>query len=289
MFQAEQLSESNQAREIAEALQSWHAAVGGWQGIAWHVGDLWWNQGYHSPNEFWIWRDQAGELSAFVTMSGENTVLMQVKPALRGAVGLEDQVLAWAKEQRPSASYTFHAFDSDQATLAWLAERGFQLGEWGIIYFRRSLDAPIEPANLPEGFVLRQVNDHDVDERSAAHCSAFVPSGLSPHYYRRLRSRPGYDPELDLIAVAPNGQIASFCNLWYDVQNRVGYFEPVGTRPEFRRLGLSQNVLREGFRRLQARGARECLVPTSLSNLPAQGLYRSLGFTEDDVKRSYIG
>jgi GNAT superfamily N-acetyltransferase len=71
---------------------------------------------------------------------------------------------------------------------------------------------------------------------------------------------PGYDQELDLVIVAPDGTLAAGCLCWLDARNQVGLFEPVGTRPAYRRRGLASALMAEGLRRLAARGATAALV-----------------------------
>ncbi len=61
-------------------------------------------------------------------------------------------------------------------------------------------------------------------------------------------------------AVAPNGEYAAFCTIWFDDVTRSAYFEPVGTAPQHQRRGLGKAVMCEGLRRLKRMGATLALV-----------------------------
>ena len=49
-----------------------------------------------------------------------------------------------------------------------------------------------------------------------------------------------------IVAVAPSGEFAAFCTVWFDDVTRTGAFEPVGTAPAHRRRGLGKAVMCEG-------------------------------------------
>src|SRR5258706_14539858 len=71
---------------------------------------------------------------------------------------------------------------------------------------------------------------------------------------------PQYDPQLDLMVMAPDGTPAAGCICWVDPVNRVGLFERVGTRPQFRRQGLATALMLGGLQRLGDRGMQAALV-----------------------------
>ena len=97
-----------------------------------------------------------------------------------------------------------------------------------------------------------------------------------------------YDPELDVVAVATDGQIGSFCIVWPDPLNKVGLFEPVGTHPDHKRRGLGKAAMSEALRRLRDLGMTGACVCTSAENTPAIKLYEAVGFRTVDILLTYI-
>jgi ribosomal protein S18 acetylase RimI-like enzyme len=152
---------------------------------------------------------------------------------------------------------------------------------------RRPLDT-IPAAPLPEGFEVRPLaGEWEYEERVSVHREAFHPSRVTVDAYRRLRQAPGYDPDLDLVCVTPEGTFASYCIAWYDSSTRIGEFEPVGARAAYRRMGLTRAVMSDGMHRLRERGATTAIVSCVQSNEASCGLYGSLGFLEAERWVSY--
>lgn len=139
----------------------------------------------------------------------------------------------------------------------------------------------VPETDLPEGYSLMSMADrNDLEARGRAFGLGFDhpnPVHWAPaHVYEELQKAPDYRKDLDLYAVAPDGEIASFCIIWYDSVNRVGALEPVGTVPEHRGMGLAREVIYEAFRRVSALGAEKVVVGGGSE------FYRSIGFKESN-------
>jgi mycothiol synthase len=95
-----------------------------------------------------------------------------------------------------------------------------------------------------------------------------------------------YRRDLDLVAIAPDGAIASFCTIWFDDVTRSAYFEPVATIPAHQRRGLGKAVMNEGLRRLQRMGATMALVGGYSPE--ANGLYRSVMGPDHELNEPWV-
>jgi predicted N-acetyltransferase YhbS len=180
---------------------------------------------------------------------------------------------------KDKGTLTIHIYEHD-APLTQLAERrGYQkIAEW------REDDSEyvigqLPALNLPRGFVLKSMADErnvelrrEVFGRSFNHTDpAEWPSAFA---YEELQRAPDYREDLDLYIVAPDGQYVSCCIVWYDAHNRLGILEPVGTIPDYRRLGLAREVVMEGIRRAAALGATKVSVGSGQEFYEAVGFYK---------------
>jgi mycothiol synthase len=86
--------------------------------------------------------------------------------------------------------------------------------------------------------------------------------------------------------VAPTGELAAFCTVWFDDVTRTAVFEPVGTHPDHQKRGLGKAVMAEGLRRAERMGAT--LATVSSYGKAAHALYESMGFTEFDLLEPWI-
>lgn len=194
----------------------------------------------------------------------------------------EEQLVRLARSQNKTRIFRMWVSEKDEISCAYFLKAGFHRSKDNVVYMTRPLEAPIPLPGLPEGWSVRSVlGECEAIARAAAQYGAYESDAPFEKYLQRylnfMRS-PVYEPERDIVAALPDGQIGSFCMVWTDPVNRAGLFEPVGTHPAFRGKGLAKAVMLEGLRRLQERGMLQASLCTNEDNLPAVKLYESLGF-----------
>ena len=237
----------------------------------WHVGDVTWGLFQHEGREDeWtirVWRD-GDRTVAWSWLKGDRGLLeFDVR---RDRLDLLDEIL-----DEPRAEIAV-CFDDDGNTRAALERRGFVRPVWSIHLNTRDLVEPPAEAPLPGGFRLRTVEPVDLAERVAIHRDVWAPSRVTESSYANVMAGWPYRASLDCVVEASDGRFAAYVLAWPDDENRVGLFEPVGTREEFRRQGLGAAVCTFALRRLHEEGLRQAVVGCSTD--PACGLYESIGF-----------
>ena len=195
-----------------------------------------------------------------------------------------DAVLDWFEaEAEGDGPLSVASLEGEPETRAPLEARGYRVDEEEGWLHHMVADLEREPAApvLPAGYELASVTPELLPSRVEAHRSAFHPSRVSVESYRAVASAPPYRAELDVVAVAPDGTVASYALAWLDAANRLGELEPVGTHEAHRRRGLARAVCTEALRRLREAAADTCLV-YSVDGSDATALYESVGFRTID-------
>ena len=289
--------------KMCDLLQKGRKAANGTYYV--HVGDLnWWlfypAWAFDLGQDIWVWDDptNAERLLGWALISSSwSTFDVYIDPFLRGTP-LGEKMYLWAEErlievvQSKGRGWVSQLSEKTKIRTMWIAQddlvlderlnlRGFRrVDEY--VCMTRSLMQPLIAPVVPQGYVVRHVAGHaEASARAAAQYGAFGSIAEFDHYlkiYQCLMCSPVYTPQLDVVVVAPDGRIGAFCIVWTDSVNQVGYFEPVGTHPDFQRMGLGKAVMLEGLRRLQERGMTSASVCTPQDNLPAIRLYEAAGF-----------
>ena len=275
----------------------------------WHVGhfDYWrwhWlgNVVERSPDELSFWETRDGRIGAILNQGDPGVCHLHVHPEFLSQE-LLDEMISVAEAECSAVS-----IDDRRAVWVWTMEeedllhgvlerRGYaeqQEGGHSIEYHgRRPLDRAVLRVPVPAGFLIRSMGDFDeLSRRSLASWRAFHPNesedgcDKTGAWYRKVQRAPLYRRDLDVVAVAPNGDIASFAVCYFDDVSRTGVFVLDGTAQPYRRMGLGRAVMTEALRRLKRLGAVTAYV--SWYEAPAGALYESVGFLDQQRGRVWV-
>lgn len=109
---------------------------------------------------------------------------------------------------------------------------------------------------------------------------AFGGEAMTAQWRERTIGTPLYQPDLDLVAVAPDGTLAGFCVGWHEPARGLAQLEPVGVHPRYQRRGLSRALLTEMLYRFKGRGASVAIVETEFERTAARAAYDAVGFKQ---------
>jgi len=253
--------------------------------LSWHVArwDYWiW---FANPDiektkleeNVFIWETENGQIAAVLNPEGHGHAFLQVHPDFR-TTELDEEMIATAEKRLTTTGKDgcpklwFWIDSKDKSHQEVLTRRGFRRvdgAEEQEYKHRRSLDEPLPDAPAIPGYTIRSQGDGlELLERCYASGLGFHNDDIQfarnnrdqPDWYHHIQSAPLYRRDLDIVAVASDGSIASFCTIWFDDVTRTAYFEPVATVPAHRKHGLGKAVLMEGLHRLKRMGCKVAFV-----------------------------
>jgi ribosomal protein S18 acetylase RimI-like enzyme len=189
------------------------------------------------------------------------------------AADLERTVLPTSAEEDALERWAAHGYETDVEALG-------DAGDWTQLNERELTD--VEQSVLPVGFRFRTADEAGPEAAVRAHVDAWAPSAYPRQGYEDVRQTAAYRGDLHVLVEAPNTTMASSTIMWLDETNRTVEFEPVGTHPAYRRLGLARAMMLHGMHLARAAGATHATVVCmgAPAHPQARGLYYSLGFRE---------
>ena len=248
----------------------------------------------YAPEHVALWEDRAGTLLGCAIVQRQFWGLDWYVHPQAQASGLPTSMYAWAADRLTSLGdeqgkplyFIFDARDDEPAQMAFWERQGCQAADWKYWHMARDLADEIDEPALPEGFAIRPLRSDEAAAYAELHRTAFGTANMTAEWRERTLHMPEYRQDLDLVVEAPDGRLAAFCVLW--LSERAGQVEPLGTHPDFRKLGLGQALLLAGFRRLRDSGARSVDVEVDAANDPGLGLYQSVGFERQYTVLKYF-
>ena len=236
-----------------------------------------------------LWETDQGKLLGAAVFRDPNFVKLVTDPEHRG---LEVEMLAWVEGRFVEKSLgnkklTVETIKCNPVLEPLLKSRNYSKDP-GYYIFRSKCLAPgdNEPVHLPKGFRIKPIETQD--ELKKFHQAVHAVFNFLDHVgvYQILRKAPSFWPELDLILLTDNGEIASFASVWFDKVLSLAEFEPVGTLPRYRKMGLGKALVTDACNRLRRLGCKKVSVMSWHDSMAANQLYQSAGL-EPKTKKNY--
>jgi GNAT superfamily N-acetyltransferase len=266
-----------------------------WDYWRWHVNENIFQQKLEDVITLW---EANGQIVAMLNPDTPGEAFFQIHPAFRQEISISEMLdvaetkLPQAKENGKRELLTWvNAADDEMKAI--FSERGYALSRFKPEYMRRRFfTKPVPDPIIAGGYCIRALGDEsELPARSWLSWKVFHPDEPDEKYegwewYRNVQRVPLYRRDLDIVAVAPDGELAAFCTVWFDDVTRTAVFEPVGTHPNHQKRGLGKAVMSEGLRRAARLGATVASV--SSYSTGAHALYESMGFTDVDILEPWI-
>lgn len=259
-----------------------------------------------------LWHDHSDQLIGFAqlwmpaefTTEVDGFLWFRVHPTARDR-GLEREIITWAETrlraiaqaQNLPARLSTGCRDSQPDRILLFEQHGFTHDRC-FLRMVRTMVEPIPLLPLPQGFTLKCGQELDTAAWVEMHNQTFIDHWnfhpLTIEEADHWSRDPLYRPDLDLIAIAPDGTYAAFCVCRIDTEENQqkgrleGHVSLLGTRRGFRRLGLGRAMLLAGLRRLKTAGMDTVTIGVDAENPnQAHKLYESVGFRKQHANLNF--
>ena len=182
-----------------------------------------------------LWQ-RADELVACAYVDGGNNLRFEIE-AENDSDQLEQEIVDWGlacMRQRNAQTGNESTLDAccnanDVEQLHFFEKFGFVRETIRSLKYSRSLAGPIDEFPFPSGFSLRSVTgESEVEALVALHRAAFGTDNMTVEERLAIMRAPQYVPDLDLVAVAPNGDLSAFCICGFEEDDeQIGFTDPL--------------------------------------------------------------
>ncbi|NEQ37081.1 MAG: GNAT family N-acetyltransferase [Okeania sp. SIO3I5] len=271
------------------------------------------NPSVDNERDICLWEDGNSQLVAIAGLMipemGEDIagiLWFRVDPQTQGN-NLETQILEWGekrmaevgRERNVKVKVLCGSHEDNVKRIALLENCDFKIERY-LFTMERSLTEPIPEAIFPEGFTLKNIdNEADAAAWTEMFNQTFIDhwnhQDITVEFVKNKLNNSKYQPELSLVAVAPDGTFAALCDCQIHPENnelkgrKDGYINILGTRRGFRKRGLGRGILLSGLKLLKAEGMETAVLYVDADNLlGATRLYESVGFRRVNTQIAYV-
>lgn len=131
-----------------------------------------------------------------------------------------------------------------------------------------------------KGLTLRTVKPEDLKDVYRIERLSFKQP-FPPSYLETLAY---LSPKTFIIAIVDERIVGYSASV---LKGQEGHVLSIAVHPDYRGLGIGENLLRENIKRLKELGARRVVLEVGVSNMAAIRLYKKLGFEISGLLRNY--
>jgi mycothiol synthase len=262
-----------------------------------------------------LWEDTSGQLIGFGELSiqeptpdnlADGSLWFFVHPIARGG-DLATQIVTWAelrmqevgRERQGQPKLFTWSRNSRIDRIATIEQQGFRESRQ-FLFLTQALTETVPTPQVPTGFTIRAIDcERDAQAWVDLHNQSFINTwNYHPLTIERYQCRlqdPDYLPELDLVAIDPDGKFASICLCVIDrthntfVGRQEGWVALLFTHPDFQRKGLARAMLLHGLHRFKDFGVNIAKIGVDSQNpFGARKLYESVGFEPLYTNIAYV-
>lgn len=227
------------------------------------------------------------KIIALANPESKNYYFIQIDPSYSF---IEQEIIEWIekhcltkkKDSNKSETLKIISVEGNKPRENLLKKNGYQKEEIAGYIRVRPLDSPIPEFSCPKGFIIRNIEDPSDFTQLAALIRLIFGHGewFNTGILEEIADSSFYKKELDLVAVEPNGNIVSFCTFRMDPASKITNLEPMGTHPDYRRLGLAKTLITEGLKRTMMFEPSIFYIGGAANTPAANQLYETTGYTE---------
>ena len=271
--------------------------------------------GVDQERDLSLWEDANRQLIGFGQLSvqeptsdnlADGILWFFVHPVARDGE-LDRQIIAWAEsrmqevgiERQGQPKLFTWSRNSRADRIATIEQHGFEESRQ-FLFLTQTLPAAIPTPQLPTGFTIRTIDcERDAQAWVNLHNQSFANTWnyhpLTAERYRCRLQDPDYLPELDLVAIDPDGKFAAICLCVIDrthnafTGRKEGWVALLFTHPDFQQRGLARAMLSNGLARLKSLGMDIAKIGVDAENpFGARKLYESVGFEHLYTNTAYV-
>ena len=203
---------------------------------------------------------------------------------------MQNRVKGMKGDEGKEVKMDFVVDDDDEELILLLSDLGFQKGEIDGDKQIRPIGCPVPTYSLPEGYTIRHaVIETDFQKYREVQMAVFRHIvNMSKELLQLYSTASFYHEDLDIIAVDPDGKFAAFCTARIDPLSKIAELEPVGTHPNYRKLGLARAVICESLKRLEKYKPSALVILGAAPTEGARRLYESVGFVNEGTRHHWV-